>query len=286
MPYAIFFVFVAVLLFAIVNAINNKKKYQDEEYLRNLGVIRKFFKEIESFDDYVIWKKRDSILEKYKPQHDFFEGKSSYYSSESDVARFNSTYENFKEYIDDYNESYVDRVIEENSGFFDNIEGNSLDRQQREAVVTDEYSNLVVAGAGSGKTLTILGKVLYLTKIKKVRPERILLMSYTRKTVEDLNDRLKAIPSSARATTFHKLGLGIITDYEGDRPNVAGEELLGNVVKNYLKDEISDHPEQVQALVQFIACYSNIPEDYDNFQSAGERFDFYRGSVDYETLST
>ena len=285
MQYFILLTFIVAIFLFIAGAINNnKKKYQDEKYIKNLAVIRKFFEEIESFDDYVTWKKRDSILKKYKPQHDFFEGKSSYYSGERDVARFNSTYEKFKEYVDDYNESYVDRVIEENSGFFDNIEGNSLDRQQREAVVTDEYSNLVVAGAGSGKTLTILGKVLYLTKIKKVRPDRILLMSYTRKTVEDLNDRLKAIPSSARATTFHKLGLGIITDYEGDRPNVAGEELLGNVVKNYLKDEISEHPEQVQALVQFIACYSNIPEDYDNFQSAGERFDFYRGSVDYETL--
>ncbi|KAA5537940.1 UvrD-helicase domain-containing protein [Paenimyroides baculatum] len=31
--------------------------------------------------------------------------------------------------------------------------------QQRTAIVTDEYSNLIIAGAGSGKTLTILGKV-------------------------------------------------------------------------------------------------------------------------------
>ena len=284
MPYVIVLAFVIAILLFIAGAVSNKRKYQDEEYLKNLVIIRKFLDEIESFDDYVTWKQRDAILKKYKTQHVFFDGKTNYYSKEHDVDKFNSIYEDFKEYIDNYNDSYVDQTIEQNGDFFDNIEGNSLDRQQREAVVTDEYSNLVVAGAGSGKTLTILGKVLFLTEIKKVRPERILLMSYTRKTVEDLNDRLKAIPSSARATTFHKLGLDIISDYEGGRPNIAGEELLGNVVKKYLQNEISDHPDQVQALVQFIACYSNIPEDYNNFQSAGERFDFYRGSVDYETL--
>ena len=46
--------------------------------------------------------------------------------------------------------------------YFDNIEGKSLDDQQRTALITDEYSNLIVAGAGSGKTLTIIGKVKYL----------------------------------------------------------------------------------------------------------------------------
>ena len=285
MQYVIWLAIIIAVFLFIAGAINNdRKKYQDEKYLKNLAAVRRFFSEINSFDDYVTWKERDDILDKYKSQYAFFRGKSYYYSKEKDVEGFNETYENFKSYIDNLNNQYVDRTIEQNSDFFDDIEGKSLDRQQREAVVTDEHSNLVVASAGSGKTLTILGKVLFLTKIKKVRPERILLMSYTRKTVEDLNDRLKAISSDARANTFHKLGLEIISNYKGERPNVAGEELLGSVVKNYLQNEISEHPDQVQALVQFIACYSNIPEDYDNFESAGERFDFYRGSVDYETL--
>ncbi len=285
MPYVILIAFVFVIVYFVFNAINNnKKKYLDKNYLNQLGAIRKFFAEIESQEDYITWKQRDELLKKYKTQHDFFNGKTSFYSREYDVERFNSIYENFKEWVDEHNQAYVNKTIENNSKFFDDIEGKSLDQQQRKAVVTDEYSNLVVAGAGSGKTLTILGKVLFLTKIKNIRPDRILLMSYTRKTVSDLNDRLKAIPSDVRATTFHKLGLNIIADHDGERPNVAGEELLSDTVKKYLKTEISKYPNQVNSLVQFIACYSNIPEDYDSFQSAGERFDYYKGSVDYETL--
>jgi DNA helicase-4 len=179
MQYVIWSAFIIAAVLFIAGAINNsKKKYQDENYLKNLEIIRKFFEEIESFDDYVTWKQRDAILGKYSAQHEFFEGKSNYYSGERDVEKFNVTYENFKRYVDGYNDSYVNQTIEQNGEFFDDIEGNSLDHQQREAVVTDEYSNLVIAGAGSGKTLTILGKVLFLTKIKKVHPERILLMSY------------------------------------------------------------------------------------------------------------
>lgn len=276
-------VIIAVIVW-IVSSSNSRKKYQDEKYLDKLEMARLFLRDIDSFDDYVTWKQRDAILEEYKSTHSFFANKTKFYSKEPDVQRFNETYEDFKSYIKNYNREYVDRTIEENDTFLSNIEGKPLDRQQREAVVTDEYSNLVVAGAGSGKTLTILGKVLFLTEIKGIDPERILLMSYTRKTVEDLNDRLKAIPSNARATTFHKLGLDIITKYEGKRPQVANEGLLSRVVKNYLRKDISSHPEQVQALVEFVACYSNIPEDYNDFASAGERFDHYRGSVDYETL--
>ena len=260
-------------------------RYQDTIFIDELKNAKKFLEEIQDFDGYVTWKQRDGILKEYQSTHDFFEGKTHYYSREQTVGTFNETFENFKDFVDSYNDRYVKETIEKYDSFFE-IEGHELDSQQREAVVTDEYSNLVVAGAGSGKTLTILGKALFLTKIKHVDPDRILLMSYTRKTVNDLNDRLTKISSNARATTFHKLGLDIITNYEGERPNIAEENALRKVVKKYLRDGISAHPEQVQALVEFIACYSNIPEDYDDFKSAGERFDYYRGSVDYETLKS
>lgn len=261
------------------------KRYQDKNYLEKLENAKRFLNEIGNFDDYITWKQRDNILKKYQSTHDFFEDKTHYYSREQTVEIFDETFENFKDYVNDYNNKYVNEMIEKNASFFE-VEGHKLDRQQCEAVVTDEYSNLVVAGAGSGKTLTILGKVLFLTKIKHIEPDRILLMSYTRKTVDNLNDRLKKVSSSALATTFHKLGLDIITNYEGKRPNVAEESILRKTVKKYLRDEISIHPKQVQALVEFIACYSNIPEDYDDFKSAGERFDYYKGSVDYETLKS
>ena len=86
-----------------------------------------------------------------------FSGASpNFYKKQPRVRRFNDTYENFAEFIKNYNREYVAAQKQLNRDFFDNIEGKSLDDQQRQAIITDEYSNLIIAGAGSGKTLTIL----------------------------------------------------------------------------------------------------------------------------------
>ena len=49
----------------------------------------------------------------------------------------------------------------------DKICGYFLDKQQQEIVMDNSKYLLVVAGAGSGKTLTILGKINYLIKYKE-----------------------------------------------------------------------------------------------------------------------
>lgn len=139
-----------------------RARYQDPTFIDELKNAKTFLEEIQDFDDYVTWKQRDGILRKYQFTHNFFEGKTHYYSREQTVGTFNETFENFKDFVDSYNDRYVKETIEKYDSFFE-VEGHELDSQQREAVVTDEYSSLVVAGAGSGKTLTILGKVLFYT---------------------------------------------------------------------------------------------------------------------------
>jgi len=153
---------------------------------------------------------REAIKEQFATVGDYFKNKSGYYQEETLVAKFNEIYQYFDNYIIQYNKTYVQSQKEKLNQYFDTIEGKQLDDQQRSAVITDEYSNLIIAGAGSGKTLTILGKVQYLIEQKKVAPENILLLSFTKKTVDELNERLKKIGLNARATTFHKLGYDTI----------------------------------------------------------------------------
>jgi DNA helicase-4 len=70
--------------------------------------------------------------------------------------------------VEKHNQMFIQHRI--NLTVFDNINSKSLDQEQREAILKDEVSLLVVAGAGSGKSTTICGKVKYLIEIDHINP--------------------------------------------------------------------------------------------------------------------
>jgi len=91
-----------------------------------------------------------------------------------------------------------------------------LTYRQRISVILDEKRNLVVAGAGTGKTTTILAKVLYLIKDKKCKANEILLLAFSKAAEKELNDRLKAKAIlGVKITTMHALGLEVIKHVKG-----------------------------------------------------------------------
>lgn len=123
-------------------------------------------------------------------------------------------YQNFN--IEEYNSKVLDSLKEKYKDYFQNmfkgIDDNIvLDDEQIKAILSEEDSALIIAGAGTGKTTTMTAKVKYLVDIKKVEPSKILVMSYTKKATQELEKRIVGdfnIP--AHITTFHSLGLEYI----------------------------------------------------------------------------
>ncbi len=182
------------------------------------------------------------------------------------------------------NKAFVDGEISRYNDLLSDIDGKSLDFQQRIAVVTGEESNLVLAGAGSGKTLTIAGKVKYLCQTQGVDPEDILLIAFTRKAAEEMNERINGrLGISVKTATFHKLGLDIISGARNERPDVS--DSLADFVRTYLNDTIRKIPEEIKPLIQFFAYYLKIPADLEKFDTLGEAYDYERGA-DLETLQS
>ena len=266
-------VIIGVLIF--YRQLVEKKKYQDTTYLSNLQQILSFFATIQKFDDYLTWAQRDQIRTRFSVIGQYFKNKSNFYKKEETVKKFNDIFQYFDNYITTYNRNYVLSQKEKLNLYFEDIEGKKLDDQQRTAIITDEYSNLIVAGAGSGKTLTILGKVKYLIEQKNVKPENILLLSFTKKTVDELNERLKNIGLGARATTFHKLGYDTIKKHQKKALAVTNENTLSKVVKEYLEEEIYNNAEALEAYIVYVACYMNIPEEHESYNSLGEKLDLF-----------
>ena len=276
---------VLLVAFIVFRQLSEKKKYQDATYLSNLQQIALFFDTIQTLNDYTTWVQRDQIKSKYSAAGQFFKNKTNFYKKEQSVKKFNEIFGGFDNYVVRYNQNYVHTQKEKLRQYFDNIEGKALDDQQRTALITDEYSNLIIAGAGSGKTLTIIGKVKYLIEQKNIRPENILLLSFTKKTVDELNERLKNIGLGARATTFHKLGYDTIKKHITTVPSLTNENTLSNVVKEYLEKEIFNNDIALEAYVVYVACYMNIPEQHESYNSLGEKLDTEKG-VDFQTLKS
>jgi len=275
-----------IISFLIVyRLVTEKKKYQDTAYLSNLKQIAAFFDTIQRFDDYITWVQRDQIKIRFSAVGQYFKNKSVFYKKEENVKRFNDIFQDFDNYIVSYNKNYVLSQKEKLNIYFDDVEGKKLDDQQRTALITDEYSNLIIAGAGSGKTLTILGKVKYLIEQKNVEPENILLLSFTKKTVDELNERIKNIGLGARAATFHKLGYDTIKKHQAAIPALTNENTLNKVVKEYLEKEIFNDAEALEAYIVYVACYMNIPEEHESYDSLGEKLDTEKG-IDFQTLKS
>ena len=94
-----------------------------------------------------------------------------------------------------HNTTYVDRALERDKDYFDNIlkqidPNIQLDEEQRRAVITDDDYCLLVAGAGAGKTTTMAAKVKYLVEKKSIDPGEIIVISYTNKAIGELRDRI------------------------------------------------------------------------------------------------
>ncbi len=66
----------------------------------------------------------------------------------------------------------------------------AFNERQKEAITTDDSRVLVLAGAGSGKTKTLLQRIQYLIDKKEVRPSEILGITFTRAAANEMIDRL------------------------------------------------------------------------------------------------
>ena len=112
--------------------------------------------------------------------------------------------------------------------------GYDLDNQQK-AIVEDESNHLlVVAGAGSGKTLTILGKIYYLVKVKNIPPNEIICISFTKASSDSLREKIKnEFNFEIPVYTFHKLALYILK--EDHNYAIADTSTLDYIIDEFFK---------------------------------------------------
>lgn len=153
------------------------------------------------------------------------------------------------------NEKFIESECVAFKSLFDTLEKYPLTQSQQRSIITDEYNNLVVAGAGTGKTSTIVGKVGYILRKGLAKPEDILLLAFAREAMNEMAKRVSSPPLGAQidVKTFHALGLNIIAKSEGIKPSVS---------------ELSEDPHKLSQFIRGIIGFDqqhNLDEfiDYD-----------------------
>ena len=223
----------------IDNLLEEKEKYKELKFYINDFKVKKYTSKVENLrKEFIVFDDYFDIIEDYK---EYFENLNSLLLSEEEVKNLNK--------------EYVKKELNENKEFFSNIDGKSLDEQQRRAIVIDEDNNLVVAGAGSGKTLTISGKVKYLVEKKNIDPKDILLITFTKNATNEMTERINTkLGIPIEASTFHSLGSKISGYLKDEKYKVLENpyEILNNKT---IKNILSNNPETMDALLEYSSYY-------------------------------
>lgn len=181
------------------------------------------------------------------------------------VADVLNNYSHIIDVVDKVNDEYIECTLKSEQSYLDKILYDvdpriMLDEDQRRVVLTDEDYCLVVAGAGAGKTTTVAAKVKYLVEKKKIKPEQILVVSFTNKAVKELRDKLNEdLKIACPVATFHSTGNAILHKNNPEKLNIVEESRLYFIVMDYFKDSITKNESLVNNLIRFFASYFDAP---------------------------
>ena len=127
------------------------------------------------------------------------------------------------------NAEYVARKKAEYASVFDTVEKYPLTDEQREAVVTEEDNILLVAAAGSGKSSTLVAKILYLLKEGQYKANQIIAFAYNKDAQLELTARIDALferfnwtGERVPARTFHGFCMEVLATVHDEKPSIAG----------------------------------------------------------------
>jgi len=188
------------------------------------------------------------------------------------VRQFVNNFSNLAKYIDEINENFIEKELKDKKDYFDKLFDYSLDLEQRRAIITDDDVNLIVAGAGSGKTTTMAGKIKYLVEKRKIKPENILAISFTNNAVDNLKEKINI--ENVQCSTFHKLGNEILKNQEENKTiEDNSQTVLRRIIGKYFFENITKDNQKLKEFVEFFSIYlHNLNEK--EFESLGETWEY------------
>lgn len=189
-------------------------------------------------------------------------------------TNFQMNVNSFESNIEKHNKEYLKDKIQAARKIIGSVEKHELDDQQIMCIMKDAHNHCVIAGAGTGKTTTILGKVKYLLATHKYDPTEILVLSYTHASAAEMKERLsKETNADVTVATFHRFGYFIMTSVEKKKPRIFSKP-MGSILKDKMNLLLQDR----QYAKNFIWQLLHV-EDKSDLDPSFTEIDEYKQSL-------
>jgi DNA helicase-4 len=179
-----------------------------------------------------------------------------------------------------FQQRYVTEQLHSHQLFFDNVESNPLTEKQRKACVIDDDNNLLLAGAGTGKTSVMIGRAGFLVESQQAKYDDILLLAYGRKAADEMDKRIqdKLATDQIKAATFHSVGLNIISQVEGGKPSLSAfaedEKAKTKWVQNCFESLIENHATYRTLVLDYFSQYYYVEKNDFDFNTLGDYYQY------------
>jgi len=184
--------------------------------------------------------------------------------------------------FDDIREIYINKQLIRHRTFFESVESNPLTDSQRRACIIDDDNNLLLAGAGTGKTSVMVGRAGYLLKSQQAKHDELLLLAYGNQAAAEMDQRIqkKLATRQISATTFHRLGLDIIAQVEGRKPDLSAfaldERSKSAWVKQCFNSLIVEKPNYRKAVLAYLSEYYYTEKNEGDFACLGDYYQYLK----------
>lgn len=147
--------------------------------------------------------------------------------------------------IAERNQSWLETERKNWEVLFSQVERSPLNLSQQYAVLLNDDHNLILAGAGSGKTSVLTARVAYLLQSHLAQAEELLLVAFGRDAAKEMEQRIDArigmAAEQVRVNTFHQLGLKILNDVEDGDVVISPVALDSNLKQAWCVDWLKKH---------------------------------------------
>jgi DNA helicase-4 len=183
--------------------------------------------------------------------------------------------------LEDYRKAYVDKNKSKFAEYFANIESNPLTDNQIDACIIDEDNNLVLAGAGTGKTSAMVGRAGFLLESKQAKNNDILMLAFGKKAAKEMQERMhdRIGINDISISTFHKLGKDIISKVENGSPSISKYAEDNTSKKSVFKRDVSAWVDDFlkeesykNKVLEYFEDYLFVEKSPFEFESQGEYF--------------